>query len=377
MASARFAPDGTTVVFGMSTRDRRLALLSTRTDSVESRPLELPAADILGISRNGQMAVLLDRHNEGTWVSVGTLAAAVLAGGAPRPTLERANDGAISADGKPVERLRSPISIRLQDVAPDGRALARISHTLPAAAPDLLASTTFLAAAPPATCFEHDSTAPWSKRRADKHLRGLTTKVCEKCGLVVAGDTRAEIAGLLAGEASERRYEGWNDDYIGGLDADGTMLAGNMQVATVGGECVAFARRADGSPPVRFGNGDVFGMSPDGRWVYRRKLTGDRARLTLLPTGPGEPRLIDLGGVRPDDSARADPSAPQQGHGGRVVGPAKKKALVALFRPSEGVGLARISHRLSAATAETPAIAAFLPAAPPAACLQHASAAPG
>ena len=39
--------------------------------------------------------------------------------------------------------------------------------------------------------------------------------------------------------------------------------------------------------------------------------------------------------------------------------------------------LARISHRLSAASAETPAIAAFLPAAPPAACLQHASAAPG
>ena len=63
--------------------------------------------------------------------------------------------------------------------------LARISHPLPAAAADLLASTTFLAAAPPATCFEHDSTAPWSKRRADKPLRSLTTQVCEKCGLVL------------------------------------------------------------------------------------------------------------------------------------------------------------------------------------------------
>jgi len=63
----------------------------------------------------------------------------------------------------------TPVEVRSEE-------LARISHTLPAAAADLLASTTFLAAAPPATCFEHDSTPPWSKRRADKHLR---TKVCE------------------------------------------------------------------------------------------------------------------------------------------------------------------------------------------------------
>jgi dipeptidyl aminopeptidase/acylaminoacyl peptidase len=147
---------------------------------------------------------------------------------------------------KRVELLRSPISIRLQDVAPDGRAL------------------------------------------------------------LVAGDTRAEIAGLLAGQADERRYEGWNDDSIGGLDADGTMFAGNMQVATVDGEYAAFARGADGSPPVRLGYGDVFGMSPDGRWVYTRKMTGDKGRLILLPTGPGEPRVIELaGGVRPDDSGSA------------------------------------------------------------------------
>jgi hypothetical protein len=145
-----------------------------------------------------------------------------------------------------VERLRSPISIRLQDIAPDGRAL------------------------------------------------------------IVAGDTRAEIAGLLAGQTDERRYEGWNDDSIGGLDLDGTIFAGNMQVATVDGEYAAFARRGDGSPPVRLGYGDVFGMSPDGRWVFTRKLTGDKGKLILLPTGPGEPRVIELGGgIQPDDSGRA------------------------------------------------------------------------
>jgi len=146
VASARFAPDGTTVVFGMSTGDRALALLSTRTDSVESRPLELPAADILGISGNGQMAVLLDRHREGSWVSVGTLAAADLAGGAPRPIIERVNDGDISADGERMavvrevgqsQRLEYPLGKVLFEthgwishvrIAPDGERVAFLHH---------------------------------------------------------------------------------------------------------------------------------------------------------------------------------------------------------------------------------------------------------
>ena len=51
--------------------------------------------------------------------------------------------------------------------------LARISHTLPAAAADAPASTAFLAAAP-----------PWSKHRADRGLRALATKVREVRGLL-------------------------------------------------------------------------------------------------------------------------------------------------------------------------------------------------
>ena len=125
---------------------RPLALLSTRTDSVESRPLELPPADILGISRNGQMAVLLDRRNEGSLVSVGTLAAADLAGGAPRPIVERVNDGDISPDGKrmavvrevgDLQRLEYPLGNMLFEthgwishvrIAPDGQRVAFLHH---------------------------------------------------------------------------------------------------------------------------------------------------------------------------------------------------------------------------------------------------------
>ena len=355
VASARFAPDGTTVVFGVSTRDRPLALLSTRTDSIESRPLELPPADILGISRNGQMAVLLDRHNEGSWISVGTLAAADLAGGAPRPIVERVNDGDISDDGNRMavarevdrlQRLEYPLGHVLFEthgwishvrIAPDGERVAFLHHphygddrglvamvdadgTLSELTEERSDSLQGLAWSPDggsiwfsAFVFGEGGVL-WSVRPGAKPVERLRSPISIRLqdiapdgrALIVAGDTRAEIAGLLAGQAEERQYEGWNDDSIGGLDADGTMFAGNMQVATVGGEYAAFARGADGSPPVRLGYGDVFGMSPDGRWVYTRKMTGDRGRLILLPTGPGEPRVIDLGGsVRPDDSGRA------------------------------------------------------------------------
>lgn len=353
-ASARFAPDGETVVFGMSTRDHPLALMSTRTDSVESRPLDLPAADILGISRNGQMAILLDRHCEGSWVSVGTLATAELAGGAPRPILERVNDGDISPDGSRLaaarevghsQRLEYPLGRVLFEthgwishvrISPDGARVAFLHHPyygddrglvvmvdadgavteLNDEVPDSLQG---LAWSPDgrsiwfsAFVFGQGGVL-WSVQPGARPVERLRSPVAIRLqdlsrngrALIVAGDTRAEIAGLLAGEAGERRYEGWNDDSIGGLAADGTMFAGNMQVATVDGEYAAFTRGADGSPPVRLGYGDVFGMSPDAKWVFARNMIGDRRKLILLPTGPGEPRAVELGNVRPDASSGA------------------------------------------------------------------------
>jgi Tol biopolymer transport system component len=355
VANARFAPDGTTVVFGASTRDRPLALLSTRTDSVESRPLELPPADILGISRNGQMAVLLDRHNEGSWVSVGTLATADLAGGAPRPIIERVNDGDMSDDGNRMavvrevgqsQRLEYPLGDVLFEthgwishvrIAPEGERVAFLHHpvygddrglvamvdtdgTFTELTEEMPDSLQGLAWSPDGASIWFSAFVfgkggvLWSVRPGADRVERLSTPIAIRLqdiapdgrAIIVAGDTRAEIAGLLAGQTSEQRFEGWNDDSIGGLDADGTMFAGNMQVATVDGEYAAFARSAAGSPPVRVGYGDVFGMSPDGTWVFTRKMTGDKGKLILLSTGPGEPRVIDLGsGVRIDDSSQA------------------------------------------------------------------------
>jgi hypothetical protein len=52
-----------------------------------------------------------------------------------------------------------------------------------------------------------------------------------------------------------------------------------------------FLRAFDGSLPVHLGEGDTFGLSPDGRWALA--LTPDsRPRILLHPTGPGQTREL-------------------------------------------------------------------------------------
>jgi hypothetical protein len=53
----------------------------------------------------------------------------------------------------------------------------------------------------------------------------------------------------------------------------------------------AFLRPADASPPVRLGEGDGFGLSPDGRFVLALTQRAPR-RLVLHPTGPGAPKEL-------------------------------------------------------------------------------------
>src|SRR5262249_53763146 len=88
IVSARFAPDGQTILYGAAWSGKPFKLFSTRPESPESRSLDLPDADILAISPTGEMALSLGRHFHRTFDATGTLAQAALAGGAPRPLLE-------------------------------------------------------------------------------------------------------------------------------------------------------------------------------------------------------------------------------------------------------------------------------------------------
>ena len=144
--SARFAPDGQTVVYGAAWDGRPVEVFSTRIEGHESRPLNLPSSDILSISSAGEMAVSLNRRYTVGFQTLGTLARVPLGGGAPREILENVQDADWSPDGKELAvvhyvgnrcRLEYPIGkvlyeasawLSLVRVSPDGRMVAFLDH---------------------------------------------------------------------------------------------------------------------------------------------------------------------------------------------------------------------------------------------------------
>ena len=120
-------------------------LYSTRVGSLDSRSLGLPPADILSISRAGQMALAIPRDPLN--LNIATLAEASLTGGMPRPILEdvlgadwspAGRDLAVvhEVDGK--RRLEYPVGNVLYEttdwmdtlrVSPDGESVAFVEWT--------------------------------------------------------------------------------------------------------------------------------------------------------------------------------------------------------------------------------------------------------
>src|SRR5262249_57260299 len=87
--SARFAPDGQTILYSAAWQGNPVDVFTARPEAPESRSMGLNRTQLMSISNNAEMAVLLDSKAIGAWVSMGTLARAPLAGGAPREVLEQ------------------------------------------------------------------------------------------------------------------------------------------------------------------------------------------------------------------------------------------------------------------------------------------------
>ncbi len=60
--SARFSPDGQTIIYGAALEGRPTELFTTRFDSTDSRSLGLEKTQLLSVSANGDLAVNMDQH---------------------------------------------------------------------------------------------------------------------------------------------------------------------------------------------------------------------------------------------------------------------------------------------------------------------------
>ena len=99
--TARFAPDGQTVVYGAAWESNPIEVFLTRPESPESRSLGLKDASLFGVSPTGELAVMLDAKTTARgYERSGTLARVPLAGGSPRPVLENVSYADWGPDGK-------------------------------------------------------------------------------------------------------------------------------------------------------------------------------------------------------------------------------------------------------------------------------------
>ena len=343
--SARLAPDGQNVVYSAAFDGRPLALYSARLDAIESRPLDLPAGDVVGISREADMALLVGRHNVGSWKRVGTLAQASLSGGSPRPVLEEVFDADIAPDGQsfavvraaaPGQQLEFPIGrvvhrsrgwISHPRISADGRKVAFLDHDVDG---DDLGSVSLFSGEGPALRLspqlDYAQGLAWSpsgdeiwgtsyrveegtllQAFSPSHLPRILMRVPSTARildmapdgriLMTYDDTHVELEGRLAGDTALRSYSWWRASFVTGLSNDGALFAGDGAMTLAQGGNAAFYRRAGNAAPVRLGAGSSAGVSPDGSRVFLTPAASRGTRLRSVPTGPGEPRDYDLAPV--------------------------------------------------------------------------------
>jgi hypothetical protein len=104
--SARFAPDGRTVVVSALWDGKPAEIFRIRLEDLEPEPVGVVGARLLAVSSKAELAVLLGRPDEKGWIRRGTLARVPFSGGAPRRLLEYVTAADWSPDGSELAVLR-------------------------------------------------------------------------------------------------------------------------------------------------------------------------------------------------------------------------------------------------------------------------------
>jgi Tol biopolymer transport system component len=135
------------------------------------------------------------------------------------------------------------------------------------------------------------------------------------------------LAGLGAGELKERDLSWLDFSTPADLSPDGKTVVLTEAGEGSGATPAIYLRGTDGSPAVRLGEGTGLALSPDGKWVLGAAAPGQGKpeQLLLLPTGPGETKVLKNdqfenfeGAAWSPDGKRIIFSAQEKGHGPRI-----------------------------------------------------------
>jgi serine/threonine protein kinase len=347
VGSARFAPDGRSILYSAAWDGAPLKAYVKQPESPESVALELPSANVLGVSLTGELALALDCKLTHFGVCSGTLARAPLVGGAPREVEENVQEAEWTPEGSlAIVRDLKPTGARLE--LPPGKILyetkqGHVSYARVSPRGDRIAF------------FDHpgwgsdDGAVAVVERSGRK--RALTKRFDSVRGLAWAGaeiwftaseggptralyavtlsgrlrivhrspvaltlfdvsrDGRALLAreeertGLLGagpGEHVERDLSWLDLSTAEDLSSDGRLLLVSDEsegFGGFGGRRAWGLRKMDGSSVVRLGElGDAASLSDDGNRLLTIRV-GEKVALSIVPLGPGESRPVDVPGI--------------------------------------------------------------------------------
>jgi eukaryotic-like serine/threonine-protein kinase len=340
--TARWAPDGKTIVYSAARQGTNPRLYVVRADYPEPQPLGPDSTHLLAVSSTGELALLTRPRYFGHRLFAGTLARMPLGGGAPREVMENVQEADWSPDGGRLaithsvgdrDQLEYPIGKVLYRsrpggylsdlrVSPAGDRVAFFDHQT--GGDDrgvvMVVDTTGKATAVTPEFWGLEGLA-WEPGGQSVLFAGASrggmyqvhragvgraeSLVLPSPGTLtlqdVAGDGRwlvtrddGPLRILLHPSGSTGLQDlSWLDNSLNPrISGDGELLAFTDQSIQAGPRYAVMIRKTDGSPVVRLGDGAAQAISRDKRWVIGLLLTIPQ-QFKLYPTGAGEPRRLN------------------------------------------------------------------------------------
>jgi eukaryotic-like serine/threonine-protein kinase len=349
--NARFAPDGQTVLYSAAPDGNIPDLFVHRPDYPAQQSMGLHDVMLLSISSKGQVAILTHAEFVGQRLFRGTLSEISAGGGAPREVLQDVREADWSPDGTNLaiirdvggkDRLEYPVgkvlfetSGYLSDlrVSPQGDRVAFFEHPVKyddrgsLEVVDLAGHISVLSDG-----YQAEEGLAWAPNGKsiffsgqlgngfnliiyELSLSGKRTTVLaapddlwildvSKDGklLVSRSEYEDRVMAWAPGFKSEQDLSWLDDSNDGVLSSDGQALMFSDAGSSAGVNYSLCLRKPIESPVVVLGEGSAQALSPDDKWALSIVPTSPM-RLTLYPTGAGEPRRLENGRIQSYDSA--------------------------------------------------------------------------
>ena len=354
--TARFAPDGRTVIYSADWVRQPRGLYVTSVDRQEFRPLGFPGADLLGISRSGELAILNGSAvtaGEPYW-RIGTLARASITGGAPRAELEGVrfadfgpgNTWAVVRDDARRRTMEYPVGQVLAEVpivknqplrwtgggggghfatprvSPSGAHVAFFDTRVPSAfkvkifdrsGKFVTESGSFddwwaLAWTPSNEVWfaaTDDSTRQaifgldlaGHQRTVFRAMNEMTLHdISNEGDVLVSFDRTTPRIEIIEGSGSTPQARSWREGgFLSGFSNSHAVLTNSIG-GSGGSQRSVYAWMPTEAQPVRISDGVGMGLSPDGSKALVVSTQGS-PRISIVPSGAGQPQVIDIGAV--------------------------------------------------------------------------------